>query len=77
MKNNKIAYINRTNKYVIQTPQSLLFKNWITKKIKPQDTDLFSYLGISLLNKNHIIEGNWKNLKLTTKSDFETLNNHD
>jgi 2-C-methyl-D-erythritol 4-phosphate cytidylyltransferase len=27
MKNNKIAYINRTNKYVIQTPQSLLFKN--------------------------------------------------
>jgi 2-C-methyl-D-erythritol 4-phosphate cytidylyltransferase len=29
-------------------------------------------LGVTL-NKNHIVEGNWRNFKLTTYADFKTL----
>lgn len=67
-----IKYIDRKNKYLVQTPQSLLYKNWKDNIVNKNATDLFTYLGVTL-NKDHVIEGNWRNFKLTTYADFKTL----
>jgi 2-C-methyl-D-erythritol 4-phosphate cytidylyltransferase len=55
--NKTIEYVDRKNKYLVQTPQSLLYKNWKNYTVNKKATDLFTYLGVTL-NKNHIVEGN-------------------
>jgi 2-C-methyl-D-erythritol 4-phosphate cytidylyltransferase len=70
--NKTIKYLDRQNKYLVQTPQSLLYKNWRTTKIDKTATDLFTYLKVTL-KEDHVIEGNWRNFKITTFADLKTL----
>ena len=64
----KILYLNRENVYIIQTPQTFLYKFWKSKQRK--GTDLFSSLNLEL-QKNNLIKGNPLNFKITVKEDLE------
>ena len=72
--NNKInnfTYVDRTNLFTVQTPQTFKYSIW-KNDTKQEGTDLFSSLNFKL-RKENFIEGDYFNIKITTKKDIEVL----
>lgn len=68
--NKNFKYLERSSCYLIQTPQTFLFKFW--KNTNKKGTDLFSCLNLPL-KKNNLFLGNKLNLKITTKEDLDLI----
>jgi 2-C-methyl-D-erythritol 4-phosphate cytidylyltransferase len=66
---NVSKYINRRNKYLVQTPQTFQYKYW--KELPTRNTtDLFTYLNLRF-KKSHLVIGHRENFKITTKDDLD------
>lgn len=71
LNNKTFNYIDRNNLFTVQTPQTFKYKIW-KQKHNIKGTDLFTSLDYQL-NKNNLIEGNFFNIKITTKKDLDIL----
>jgi 2-C-methyl-D-erythritol 4-phosphate cytidylyltransferase len=69
-----MKYLDRTHKYLIQTPQTIQYKHWSEiKVINPQKiTDLFTYLNIKIKQTNLVLGSLW-NFKITTVEDLKLI----
>ncbi len=67
----KNKYIDRKEKYQIQTPQTFKFKYWKTKATN-KSTDLFSYLNLKI-TKDNLSIGSIFNYKITEKLDLKRV----
>ena len=70
-KRNNFTYVDRTNLFTVQTPQTFKYSIW-KNDTKQEGTDLFSSLNFKL-RKENFIEGDYFNIKITTKKDIEVL----
>ena len=70
-KRNNFTYVDRTNLFTVQTPQTFKYSIW-KNDAKQEGTDLFSSLNFKL-RKENFIEGDYFNIKITTKKDIEVL----
>ena len=70
-KRNNFTYVDRTNLFTVQTPQTFKYSIW-KNDTKQEGTDLFSSLNFKL-KKENFIEGDYFNIKITTKKDIEVL----
>lgn len=70
-KRKNFTYVDRTNLFTVQTPQTFKYSIW-KNDTKQEGTDLFSSLNFKL-RKENFIEGDYFNIKITTKKDIEVL----
>lgn len=70
-KRKNFTYVDRTNLFTVQTPQTFKYSIW-RNDTKQEGTDLFSSLNFKL-RKENFIEGDYFNIKITTKKDIEVL----
>jgi 2-C-methyl-D-erythritol 4-phosphate cytidylyltransferase len=67
-------YLERTHKYIVQTPQTFQYKFWKKHQIKVETdvTDLFTYLKLKI-NQSNLVTGNLLNFKITTIEDLQLI----
>jgi 2-C-methyl-D-erythritol 4-phosphate cytidylyltransferase len=69
-----VHYLERSHKYLVQTPQSFQYKFW--KNYKPKTaskiTDLFTYLNLEIKSVN-LVPGSLLNFKITTIEDLKLI----
>jgi 2-C-methyl-D-erythritol 4-phosphate cytidylyltransferase len=72
--NGEVSYLDRSHKYVVQTPQTIQYKFWKESEIKDDHaiTDLFTYLQLKL-KKENLVNGNLLNYKITTVADLKLI----
>ncbi len=68
-----VATVPREKIYAVQTPQGFIYREILTKHQTAKDNNITVTDDAQLFKEQVIVEGDYKNLKVTTKQDWELV----